>query len=90
MVLRPSGEALGKYANIARVSHTFDEITIEFGVKLNAKVAGLHSKIITSPSHAKRLLQALARNLERYETKFGQIREQPPTPETKDGADVRK
>jgi hypothetical protein len=29
--------------------------------------------VISSPRHTKRLLQALARNLERYEERFGAI-----------------
>jgi hypothetical protein len=74
---------LGVYTNVARVSHTLDEFTLEFGVKVSDKLAGLHTKLISSPSHAKRLLKALAQNIHRYEQTYGPIQEQPPTAQEK-------
>ena len=91
----PKQVEAGRYSNIAKISHTFDEFTLEFGIRIAPKVAGLHTKIISSPSHAKRLLIALKKNIDRYEAKFGPIQEQPPvqepssTPPEGERSDVR-
>ena len=67
--------AEGVYSNLARIGHSNSEFVIDFislmpGVP-NAKVK---SRVIISPEHAKRLLEALHSNIEKYEATFGQIR----------------
>jgi uncharacterized protein DUF3467 len=67
--------AEGIYSNLARIGHSNSEFVIDFislmpGVP-NAKVK---SRIIISPEHAKRLLEALHSNIEKYEATFGMIK----------------
>jgi hypothetical protein len=76
-------ELLGQYANLAMIHHTAEEFTLNFiYVFPNVPQGKLVSSIIVSPGHAKRLLQALAENITRYEAQFGKIKEvagqQPP------------
>jgi len=61
-----------EYANIMQVSHTKEEFQMMFGniMGANGKVVG---KIISNPSHFKRMLKAMQENLEKYETTFGKI-----------------
>jgi hypothetical protein len=76
-------ELVGQYANLAMIHHTTEEFTLNFiYVFPNMPQGKLLASVIVSPGHAKRLLQALAENISRYEAQFGKIREapQPPTP----------
>jgi hypothetical protein len=69
-------ELLGQYANLAMIHHSGEEFTLNFiYVFPNVPQGKLVSSIIVSPAHAKRLLQALAENISRYETQFGKIKE---------------
>ncbi|HUO84092.1 MAG TPA: DUF3467 domain-containing protein, partial [Thermoanaerobaculia bacterium] len=57
----------------------------EFVIDLGRIVPGrndvkIYSRVITTPLHAKQLLQALAQNVSMYEQKFGEIRVEPPPP----------
>lgn len=62
------------YANLAVISHSPSEIIIDFARALpNTPKAKVHARIVTTPLHAKLLLRALKENLERYESKFGEI-----------------
>jgi hypothetical protein len=66
--------AQGAYANFALVNHTDAEFTLDFAyVQPQAPQAKVRARIITSPKHAKRLLQALQDNLAKYEAKHGVI-----------------
>ncbi len=77
-------ELLGQYANLALIHHTAEEFTMNFiYVFPNVAQGKLVASLILSPGHAKRLLRALAENINRYEAQFGSIREAPepvPTP----------
>ena len=66
--------AQGQYANLALISHSETEIVLDF-IFLQPQVpkAKVRSRIITSPSHAKKLLLALEDNLKKYESRFGKI-----------------
>lgn len=66
--------AQGIYANLALISHSETEIILDF-IFLQPQVpkAKVRSRIITSPSHAKKLLLALEDNLRKYEARFGKI-----------------
>lgn len=66
--------AQGIYSNLAVISHSPSEFVIDFvrivpGIK-NAKV---HSRIIMTPEHAKRLMRALEDNIRKYESQNGEI-----------------
>lgn len=73
--IKASDEDLkGKYANAMQVSHGSDEFTLDF-FNLTPPQGQLVSRIITSPGHMKRILSALQENLQKYEDKFGAIKE---------------
>jgi len=76
-------ELLGQYSNLALIHHTAEEFTLNFiYVFPNVAQGKLVASLILSPGHAKRLLRALAENINRYETQFGAIREAPEPPPT--------
>jgi len=68
--------AQGAYCNFAIVNHSDTEFVIDFiylqPMQPKAKV---RSRIITTPKHAKKLVNALLENIKRYEDKFGPIPE---------------
>ncbi|HMO38304.1 MAG TPA: DUF3467 domain-containing protein [Saprospiraceae bacterium] len=75
--------AEGKYSNLAIISHSPSEFVLDFiRVMPNMPKAKVQSRIILTPQHAKRLLQAMADNIKKYEAQFGFIDEpeQPPFP----------
>jgi len=66
--------AQGVYANLAVVNHNDSEFVFDFiFVQPQAPRAKVRSRVITSPSHAKRMLLALQENVARYEKLFGAI-----------------
>jgi hypothetical protein len=66
--------AQGLYANMALVNHTDAEFTLDFiYVQPQQPKAAVRARIITSPRHMKRLLAAMADNLQKYEARFGVI-----------------
>jgi hypothetical protein len=74
--------AQGLYANMALVNHTDAEFTLDFiYVQPQQPKAAVRARIITSPRHMKRLLAAMADNLQKYEARFGVV-------ETAGGPDV--
>jgi hypothetical protein len=68
--------AEGVYANLAMIAHSNSEFVIDF-IRLMPGVpkAKVKSRIILTPEHAQRLLQALKDNISKYEDNFGEIRE---------------
>lgn len=64
----------GEYANAMQVSHNKDEFQIIFFSIFppSGKVTG---KIITTPGHFKRMVNAMVDNVKKYEEKFGEIKE---------------
>ena len=78
--------AQGTYANLAIISHSSSEFILDFiRVMPGVPKAGVQSRIILAPEHAKRLLRALEENIGKYERTFGTIRlldEQPIPPMT--------
>ena len=64
----------GKYSNLAILSHSRTEFVLDFAQMLpglpGPEVA---SRIIMTPEHAKRLLNALIENVNKYESQFGRI-----------------
>ena len=73
ITLRPD-VATGKYANLAIISHTKNEFVVDFATMLPG-LAGpdVHSRIVMQPENCKRLLNALADNIRKYEAVHGTI-----------------
>lgn len=66
--------AQGVYANLAVINHSDAEFCIDFiFVQPQQPRAKVRSRIIVSPSHAKRLLGALHENVRKYEQQHGPI-----------------
>lgn len=67
--------AQGTYANLAIITHSSSEFVTDF-VRIMPGVpkAQVQSRIIMTPENAKRLMQALQENIEKYESQFGRIR----------------
>ena len=63
----------GRYSNTMLVSHSSEEFVIEW--LLNSP-SGTHlvSRIIVSPGHMKRVIDAFSENLRKYESQFGTVR----------------
>lgn len=76
--------AQGTYANLAIITHSSSEFIMDFiRVMPGMPKAGVQSRIVLAPEHAKRLLRALEENVGKYERAFGPIRmpdEQPIPP----------
>ena len=70
--------AQGHYANLAMISHSETEMILDF-IFLQPQVpkAKVRSRVVTSPSHAKKLLLALEDNIKKYESRFGKIETAP-------------
>ncbi|OGC93642.1 MAG: hypothetical protein A2142_09660 [candidate division Zixibacteria bacterium RBG_16_48_11] len=68
-------EGEGVYSNVAFITHSPQEIIIDFGRMMpGVPKAKVYSRIIMTPQHAKMLLQALEDNIKKYEGQFGQIK----------------
>ena len=67
--------AQGTYANLAIITHSSSEFILDF-VRIMPGIpkAGVQSRIVVAPEHAKRLLRALEDNIAKYERIFGPIR----------------
>ena len=60
--------AQGVYANLVLLNHTENEFVLDFAFIQPANGrAKVRARVISSPRHTKRLLNALQKNLERYE-----------------------
>lgn len=66
--------AKGSYSNLAIISHSPSEFIIDFATMLpGLQKPDITNRIVMNPEHAKRLLNALADNIDKYESQFGQI-----------------
>ena len=72
----PEEVAEGIYSNLAIISHSQTEFVVDF-VRLvpNVPKAKVKSRIILTPTHAKRLLKALADNVRKFENQHGPIKD---------------
>jgi hypothetical protein len=62
------------YANLARIAHSPADIVIDFAHLLPGESkAKIHSRVVMTPLSAKLLVKALAENITRFETAFGEI-----------------
>jgi len=68
--------AEGVYSNLVMLAHSSEEFILDFiRVMPGVPKARVKSRIIVTPQHAKRLLHALAENIDRYERSHGEIDE---------------
>jgi hypothetical protein len=66
--------AQGTYSNLAIITHSTSEFVIDFvRVMPGVPKAGVKSRIILTPEHAKRLLLALQDNIKKFEQQHGPI-----------------
>lgn len=71
--------ANGHYSNLAVISHSANEVFIDFiTVAPNMPQAKVQSRIIMTPENAKNLLFALRDNVQKYEKTFGEIERKMP------------
>lgn len=64
----------GVYSNLAIITHSQSEFILDF-IRMMPGVpkAKVKSRVILTPSHAKRLLMALQDNIEKFEENFGEV-----------------
>ena len=75
--------AEGIYSNLAIINHSASEFVLDFVcIMPGTPKAKVKSRIVLTPQHAKRLVKALAENVHRFESSYGEIKdsEQPPIP----------
>jgi len=67
--------ASGTYANFVNIIHNPAEFVLDFARVVPGRTdVRILSRILTTPVHAKQLLNALAQNIAMYEKSFGSIR----------------
>ena len=67
--------ANGVYVNFANIIHNPAEFVLDFGRVVPGRTdVRVLSRVLTSPIHAKQLLNALTQNVALYEKTFGPIR----------------
>nr|MBS0037298.1 DUF3467 domain-containing protein [Saprospiraceae bacterium] len=70
----PDEVAEGTYSNLAIISHSNSEFVLDFvRIMPNVPKAKVKSRVVLTPQHAKRLLNALVDNIKKYEAQFGSI-----------------
>jgi hypothetical protein len=73
--------AEGIYSNLAIINHSNSEFVLDFVAMMpGVPKAKVKSRIILTPQHAKRLLKAIADNIQRFEKENGQIQDSERTP----------
>jgi len=66
--------AQGLYSNLAIINHSSSEFVVDFvRVVPGVDKAEVKSRVILTPEHAKRFMQALQENIEKYESQYGKI-----------------
>lgn len=66
--------AEGEYANLAIITHSNAEFVIDFvNVMPGTPKSKVKSRVILTPTHAKRFMKALIDNVERFEAANGPI-----------------
>lgn len=64
----------GEYSNVMQILHTKEEFVLDF-MNVFPPTGTLNSRIIVSPGHFKRMVNAMGENLKRYEEANGKISE---------------
>ena len=72
--------AEGTYSNIAIINHSPSEFVVDF-IQMMPGVpkAKVKSRIILTPQHAKRLMNALNDNISKFQAQHGEIKDIDPT-----------
>lgn len=67
--------AEGIYSNLVMIAHSNSEFVLDF-IRLMPGVpkAKVKARIVVTPEHAKRLLDALKDNIDKYEAAFGPVK----------------
>ena len=66
--------ARGTYSNLAIITHSHSEFIIDFATMLPGQPKPeVSNRIVMTPEHTKRLLNALMDNITKYESQFGFI-----------------
>ena len=68
----PENIQAGVYANNMVVAHTKEEFILDF-IMVSPPVGTVTARVIVSPGHMKRVLEALRDNVSKYERAFGNI-----------------
>mgnify|MGYP000554018372 FL=1 len=67
--------AQGLYSNLVIVNHSPTEFVLDFiNVMPGAPKAKVRSRIILTPEHTKKFINALGKNLDKFEKSFGKIK----------------
>ena len=64
----------GVYSNIMQIQHTREEFCLDF-MSMFAPAGILTARVIISPGHLKRMINAMQSTLNNYEKQFGAISE---------------
>jgi hypothetical protein len=68
--------AEGQYANLAIITHSHAEFVVDFvNVMPGTPKSKVKSRVILTPQHAKRLMNALADNIQKFESVNGTIKD---------------
>lgn len=68
--------AEGVYSNLVMIAHSPEEFILDFiRVMPGVAKARVKTRVVVTPSHARRLLAALSDNIQRYEAQYGEIQE---------------
>lgn len=68
--------AEGIYSNLAIINHSPSEFVIDFIQMMpGIQKAKVKSRIVLTPQHAKRLMKALADNINKFENQHGNIKD---------------
>jgi Protein of unknown function (DUF3467) len=68
--------AEGQYANLAIITHSHAEFVLDFvNVMPGTPKSKVKSRIILTPQHAKRLMKAMADNVQKFEAVNGTIKD---------------
>ncbi|MCO6500166.1 MAG: DUF3467 domain-containing protein [Vicingus serpentipes] len=74
--------AEGIYSNLAIISHSSSEFVIDFiKVMPGMPKAKVKSRVLMTPEHAKRLMNALEDNIQKFEATNGKIKDLGPGPQ---------
>ena len=72
--------AEGTYSNIAIINHSPSEFVVDFLQMMpGVPKAKVKSRIILTPQHAKRLMNALNDNISKFQAQHGEIKDVDPT-----------
>lgn len=66
--------AKGVFSNVMLVTHSDTEFILDFAQNFPGMPQGeIAARVIVTPEHAKRILQALGENIQKYESAHGKI-----------------